>query len=105
MAKTATLYARIDPSVKEQAEEILSSLGIPASSAINIFYKQIILQKGLPFSVKLPEHKLSSLDEMTAEEFNQALEQGYQEMQDGKSLPTKKTFANIRKTITDERKH
>ena len=42
-AKSANLYARIEPEVKEQAERILSTLGIPASNAINMFYKQIIL--------------------------------------------------------------
>ena len=51
MAKSANLYARIEPEVKEQAELILSELGIPASNAINMFYKQIILQRGLPFEV------------------------------------------------------
>lgn len=50
--KSANLYARIEPEVKEKAESILSALGIPASSAINMFYKQIILQRGLPFEVK-----------------------------------------------------
>ena len=49
MAKTANLYARIEPDVKEEAEQILSSLGISVSNAINMFYKQIILQKGIPF--------------------------------------------------------
>ena len=47
-AKSANLYARIEPDVKEKAENILSTLGIPASSAINMFYKQIILQRGYP---------------------------------------------------------
>ena len=55
MAKSANLYARIEPEVKEQAEAILSALGIPASNAITMFYKQVILQRGLPFEVKLPE--------------------------------------------------
>ena len=54
MAKTANLYVRIEPDVKEQAESILSELGIPASNAINMFYKQIILHKGLTFEVKIP---------------------------------------------------
>ena len=54
MAKSANLYARIEPEVKEEAERILTMLGIPASNAINMFYKQIILQKGLPFEVKIP---------------------------------------------------
>ena len=44
MAKTANLYVRIEPDVKEQAETILSALGIPASNAITMFYKQIILR-------------------------------------------------------------
>ena len=52
--KSANLYARIEPDVKEKAERILSALGIPASSAINMFYKQTILQRGLPFEVKIP---------------------------------------------------
>ena len=53
MAKTANLYARIEPDVKEQAESILAALGIPVSNAINMFYKQIILQRGIPFELKL----------------------------------------------------
>lgn len=52
--KTANLYARIEPDVKNQAESILEELGISASSAITMFYKQIILHRGLPFDVKLP---------------------------------------------------
>ena len=51
--KSANLYARIEPDVKEQAEAILAALGIPASNAINMFYKQIILHRGLPFRVSL----------------------------------------------------
>ena len=44
-AKTSNLYARIEPEVKEEAESILAALGIPASNAINMFYKQIILNR------------------------------------------------------------
>ena len=47
--KSANLYARIEPDLKEQAEQILSALGIPASNAITMFYQQIVLQGGLPF--------------------------------------------------------
>lgn len=56
--KTANLYARIEPDVKNQAESILEELGISASSAITMFYKQIILHRGLPFDVKLPHRSL-----------------------------------------------
>ena len=49
MAKSASVYARIDPDLKEQAEAILAALGIPTSNAIDMFFKQIVLKKGLPF--------------------------------------------------------
>lgn len=45
MAKSASVYARIDPALKEQAESILSALGIPTSNAIDMFFKQIVLKK------------------------------------------------------------
>lgn len=79
-AKSANLYARIEPDVKEQAESILSALGIPASNAINMFYKQIILNRGLPFEVKLPTAKLVNVTELTEEELNAELEKGYADM-------------------------
>lgn len=64
-AKSANLYARIEPDVKEQAEKILSALGIPASNAINMFYKQIILNRGLPFEVKLPTSRPVDVAKLT----------------------------------------
>ena len=95
MAKSANLYARIEPEVKEQAESILSELGIPASNAINMFYKQIILQRGLPFEVKLPQHPLD-VGNMTEEQWNAELEKGYADMKAGKVVYAKQAFAEIR---------
>ena len=54
MAKTANLYARIEPEIKDSAEEVLEMLGLSASAAINMFYKQLIFRQGLPFEVKIP---------------------------------------------------
>lgn len=95
MAKSANLYARIEPEVKEQAETILSALGIPASNAITMFYKQIILNNGLPFEVKLPDHPLD-VRRMTAAQLDAELEKGYADMQAGRSLPVERAFADIR---------
>lgn len=61
MAKTANLYARIEPEIKAEAEKILEALRIPVSVAINLFYKQIILQQGLPFIVSLKQTKQSDV--------------------------------------------
>ena len=62
MSKTSNVYARIEPETKEQAEAILSKLGIPSSVAINMFYNQIILNNGLPFDVKIPSNKILNED-------------------------------------------
>lgn len=96
-AKTANLYARIEPEVKEQAESILSTLGIPASNAINMFYKQIILNRGLPFEVKIPSARIDSVEEMTEAELNVELEKGYADVIAGRTKSAKQTFADIRK--------
>ncbi|MGC6176957.1 type II toxin-antitoxin system RelB/DinJ family antitoxin [Lacrimispora sp. 38-1] len=95
--KSANLYARIEPDVKEQAESILSALGIPASNAINMFYKQIILQRGLPFEVKIPSPKPVNMSALTVEQMNTELEKGYADMKAGRTKPVNKAFADIRK--------
>ena len=96
-AKSANLYARIEPDVKEQAESILSALGITASNAINMFYKQIILQKGLPFDVKLPAKKPVAMGALAREELDAVLEKGYADMLAGRTEPAEKVFADIRR--------
>lgn len=96
-AKSANLYARIEPDVKEQAESILSSLGIPASNAINMFYKQIILNRGLPFEVKIPMSRPVDVSELTEAELNAELEKGYADMVTGRTKTAKQAFSDIRK--------
>jgi DNA-damage-inducible protein J len=96
-AKSANLYARIEPDVKEQAEEILSTLGIPASNAINMFYKQIILQKGLPFEVKIPSTRPADMSALSEEQMNAELDKGYADINAGRTKSVSKAFADIRK--------
>ncbi len=91
MAKTGNLYARIEPDVKEQAEEILSTLGISVSSAINMFYRQIIMQRGIPFSMTLPD-----MSRMTQAELDTELEKGYHDMLAGNVKPSAQVFDAIR---------
>lgn len=54
MARTAGVFARVEPEVKEQAELVLDRLGIPMSNAVGMFLRQIVLQRGIPFEMKLP---------------------------------------------------
>lgn len=55
MIKSSTISARIDPVLKEDAEKIFNDLGLTASQAIALFYRQVTLQQGLPFDVRLPQ--------------------------------------------------
>ena len=96
-AKSANLYARIEPDVKEKAESILSALGIPASNAINMFYKQIILQRGLPFDVKIPSSRPVDVSALSKAELNAELEKGYADILAGRTKPAKQAFAEMRK--------
>lgn len=95
--KSANLYARIEPDVKEQAESILATLGIPASNAINMFYKQIILQRGLPFELKVPTARPLDIRALSEETMSAELEKGYADMEAGRTKSASKAFADIRK--------
>ena len=54
MAKTETIRARVEPELKREAEAVLKALGLNASEAITLFYRQVALRRGLPFEIKLP---------------------------------------------------
>ncbi len=54
MTKTTTVRARIEPELKRNAEGVLSLLGLSPTDAITLFYRQVILQNGLPFEIKVP---------------------------------------------------
>ena len=71
MTKKAIIQTRIDPEIKEEAQEILSRLNITMSEAISLYLAQITLQKGIPFEIKIP-------NELTA--------QTLKDSEDGKDL-------------------
>lgn len=57
MHKSEVVRARIEPDIKQNAEAILKNLGLSNSQAIGLFYKQIILNQGLPFDLKIPNEE------------------------------------------------
>ena len=54
MTKTATIRTRIEPDLKSEVEYILAQLGLTASEAVHLLYRQILLRRGLPFEVRIP---------------------------------------------------
>jgi len=65
MTKTAVISARIKPDLKQSAEEVFEELGLTASQAITLFYKQVELQRGLPFLVRIPNKVTAEALEQT----------------------------------------
>lgn len=57
MATTVPTQIRIEENTKKQAVELLEGLGLNLSDAVNMFLRQVILQKGIPFEIKYPEPK------------------------------------------------
>jgi len=85
MDKSATLNLRVNPTVKERAEEVLSKLGIPMSTAIDMYLNQISLTGGIPFDVKLPKAPESvNADLMSDEELRDELQKGYDDYKAGR---------------------
>jgi DNA-damage-inducible protein J len=54
MGKSAMIRARVEPDLKDEVESLFAKLGLTATEAINLFYRQVKLRKGLPFDVRIP---------------------------------------------------
>lgn len=61
MPKTSAISVRVDEELKTQAETVFEALGLTSSQAITLFYRQVQLQQGLPFAVRLPQKGKSSV--------------------------------------------
>jgi len=97
MEKSATLNLRVNPQLKEQAEDILRQLGIPMSTAIDMFLNQITLVGGIPFSVTLPKAPASvNADAMTTDEIHEKLRKGMESAEDGRVQDARQAFDSFR---------
>lgn len=85
MARTANVFARVEPEVKEQEEQVLDRLGIPMSNAVGMFLRQIVLQRGIPFEMKLPAYEEPvAYGSLTKEQFNAEIEKGMEDIRAGR---------------------
>ena len=95
MSKTDTINVRIEPEIKKQAEEILAKLGIPVSTAINMYYRQIVEKNGIPMEVKLTRPNLPVVEDMSEEDLLEELEKGYRDIENGKTVPASEVFEDF----------
>lgn len=84
MARTSNVFARVEPEIKEQAEQVLDRLGIPMSNAVGMFLRQVVLQRGIPFDVKLPQETPLVYSSLTKEQFDAEIEKGMADIREGK---------------------
>lgn len=98
MAKTANVIARVEPSIKEQAEEIMEMLGIPASVVINTLYKQIIMTRSIPFPLTVPTAPIAR-DQMDDTAFNAMMARGLSEAKADHSRAASDVFADLRREM------
>ena len=98
MANTSAVYARIDTNLKDNAESILSQLGIPVSVFIDMAYRQVILRDGIPFSLDLAT-RLPTRDALSRDEFDAMMQTGLDQASRGESSPLNEAFARLRAEI------
>ena len=95
--KSATLNLRVNPMVKQRAEDVLVQLGIP--TAIDMYLNQISLIGGIPFAVTLPKASQSvNADMMTHDEIRAKLQEGYDDVKAGRVQDAATTFAKFRES-------
>ena len=96
--KTANVTARIQPNIKEQAEAILDRLGIPVSVFIDMTYRQVIMQGGVPFSLEIPD-KLVTRDALTKTEFDVMMQNGLAQAKKNDSVSVNEAFQQLKAEI------
>ncbi len=92
--KTANVNCRIAEDIKLQAEDILERMGLPRSVAIDMFYRQIIMNNGLPFAVTIPNKPLIR-ENMTDEEFDTMMIRGLREAKSTKFYDVDEVFNEL----------
>jgi addiction module RelB/DinJ family antitoxin len=97
LEKTATLNLRVNPIAKQRAESVLKELGIPMSTAMDMYLNQIALVGGIPFPVTLPKAPLSvDADRMTDAELVEKLNRGIEDADAGRTRRAADAFREHR---------
>ena len=98
MTNTSIVYARIDTGLKEDAEEILSQLGLSPSSAIQMLYtlRSDYPKKGMPFELRLPSEKPAAIGRMTRKQLDTELMKCIESMKSGKNYTADEVDAKLK---------
>jgi len=65
MSKTASINIRTSEEIKRNSESVLKHLGLTMTGAINLFLKQVIYYRGIPFELRIPNKEtLQAIDDI-----------------------------------------
>lgn len=96
MSRTASIYARVKPNVKSEAESILEELGLSMSNAVELFLNQVVIQRGLPFDVKLSPKRPLVMSKLTQQEFDSAISKGIEDIDNGRVYSSQEVRERMR---------
>ena len=98
MEKTTTMNLRVNPVVKQQAEDVLKQLGVPMATAVDMFLRQIALTGSIPFAVALPQAPDGfNADKLTTQQLHSAIQSGLGDLDAGRVQDANAAFAQFRK--------
>ena len=98
MEKTTTMNLRVNPVVKQEAEDVLKQLGVPMATAVDMFLRQIALTGSIPFAIALPKAPDSvNADKMTAQQLRSAIQAGLEDAEAGSVQDASAAFSQFRK--------
>lgn len=92
--KTASVFTRVSPKLKSQAEDVLDKLQIPMSTALSMFLQQVVEQQGIPFEVKL-HHQPLDTSTLTTEQFDQEIQKGLDDFKHGKTYTAEQVHQQL----------
>lgn len=98
ITKTANINVRIKENIKQQAEQILETIGVSRATAIDMFYRQIILNKGIPFSITIPQN-IPVRENMDKSTFDLMMSNGYRQAIQGNSYDLENVFEELEKGL------
>lgn len=93
VANTTTINVRVDEAVKRNVETLFDNMGMNISTAVNIFFKQCLMEEALPFQPKAKrkvslkknlqeareEAAANGISDMTLDEINEVIARVRQE--------------------------
>ena len=84
MTVNYTIQASVEPGVRDEAEAILTRLGIPVPMAVGLFFRQIVLRRGIPFEMRLPVSRPLCLDALNPQALCAEMQKGLDDFEEGR---------------------